>query len=58
MPKDDMGNPDNLTLQSLAKAAIAGNDGSAADFMAKTDPGLKDLSVEELQSEIDRQKSS
>lgn len=56
MPADDMGNPDNLTTAVLAKAALAGNDGNASDFLTKVKQGFEDLSVEDLQAEIDHQK--
>lgn len=57
MPEDDMGNQANWTLQSAAKAAIAGNDGNAQDFLDKTKETLDKISVEDLQKEIDSMKA-
>lgn len=54
MLKDDMGNPDNLTLKTLAKAALAGNDGDANSFLAETKKALEKVSTEDLQAEIDK----
>ena len=57
MMSDDMGNPKNLTLKTLAEAAVAGNDGSAQDLLSKTKEALNNLSTEDLQKEIDLQTS-
>jgi len=48
MMSDDMGNPKNLTLKTLAEAAVAGNDGSAQDLLSKTKEALNNLSTEDF----------
>lgn len=58
MTRDDMGNPDNLTLKTLARAALAGNDGDAKSFLAETQKTLSKISAEDLRAEIDRLRGS
>lgn len=57
MPNDDMGNPDNLTLKTLAKAAVAGNDGNASQALEETKKALSRVTAEDLQQEVDANKS-
>jgi hypothetical protein len=58
MMDDDMGNEDNLTLKTLAKAAIAGNDGDAKKLLEETKAALNMISESDLQEEIDSQKAA
>lgn len=57
MADDDMGNEDNLTLKTLAKAAVAGNDGNASQALEETKKALERVSPEDLQKEVDAMKA-
>jgi hypothetical protein len=57
MMDDDMGNPSNITLETLAKAALADNNGDANDILQKMKESLEMISPEELQAKIDEMKS-
>jgi hypothetical protein len=52
-PDDEMGNPDNVTLTDLAKAAKATGQ-SAADTLAHINQSLARIDAAQLQKSMDR----
>jgi hypothetical protein len=52
-PDDEMGNPDNLTLTDLAKAAKATGQ-SAADTLAHIHQSMAKIDAAQLQKSMDR----
>jgi len=57
VPRDDMGNKDNVTLETLAKAAIA-SDMSAQDTIEEMKKALDRLDPAELENAIEHLKSA
>lgn len=51
---DDMGDPKNLTLRTLALAALAGNNGDAEDTLQKVKESLETITPEDLAAEIEK----
>jgi hypothetical protein len=53
---DDMGDKRNVTLQSLADAVIAGNDGDVQQFLEEMNKAMGRVTKEDLQKEVDKKK--